>query len=129
MQRFDPWRLLWLLKDVALLTVPAAVGAWAWFRTRHAHSWPSTSATILHARARSTGNAYINPWVTEFGYTYVVNGEYYSGYYRIGARSERRAEERSAGWKDRTVVVRYSPDRHDLSALLKRDQPGGQLGN
>ncbi len=26
------------------------------------------------------------------------------------------------------VVVRYSPDKHDLSALLKGYQPGGQLG-
>jgi hypothetical protein len=25
--------------------------------------------------------------------------------------------------------VRYSLDKHDLSALLKGDQPGGQLGN
>jgi hypothetical protein len=62
-------------------------------------------------------------------YSYRVNGEYYSGFHRIGARSERRAEERIVGWKGRMVVVRYSPDRHDLSVLLKGDQPGGQLGN
>jgi hypothetical protein len=58
-----------------------------------------------------------------------VNGEYYSGFHRIRARSERRAEEKIAGWKGRMVVVRYSPSKHDLSALLKSDQPGGQLGN
>jgi hypothetical protein len=83
----------------------------------------------MGAQARSTGNAYINPWAAELIYSYVVNGEYYSGFHRIGARSERRAEERIAGWKGRMVVVRYSPDRHDLSALLKGDQPGSQLGN
>jgi len=69
------------------------------------------------------------PWVGELAYAYVVNGQYYSGFYTIRARNERRAEELVAGWKGRTVVVRHSPDRHDVSVLLKSDQPGGQLGN
>ncbi|MGC1648544.1 MAG: hypothetical protein WA741_22230 [Candidatus Sulfotelmatobacter sp.] len=47
----------------------------------------------------------------------------------IRACSERRAEEKIAGWKNRMVVVRYSPSKHDLCALHKSDQPGGQLGN
>jgi hypothetical protein len=29
----------------------------------------------------------------------VTNGEYYSGFHQIGARSEGRAEERISGWK------------------------------
>ena len=77
---------------------------------------------------RTTDNA-ILPWAANLTYSYVVNGEYFSGFYRMRARSERRAEEKIAGWKDRMVVVRYSPDKPDLSVLLKSDQPGGQLGN
>jgi hypothetical protein len=45
------------------------------------------------------------------------------------AFTEKQAEDRVAGWKGRVVVVRYSPSKHDVSVLLRSDQPGGQLGN
>jgi hypothetical protein len=61
--------------------------------------------------------------VGDLSYTYVVNHEFYSGFYRIRARSKHRAREKIEGWKGRMVVVRYSPDKHDRSALLKSDQP------
>jgi len=51
------------------------------------------------------------------------------GFYRIRARSKHRAREKTEGWKGRMEVARYSPDKRDLSARLKSDQPGGQLGN
>ncbi|HKI00326.1 MAG TPA: DUF3592 domain-containing protein [Candidatus Sulfotelmatobacter sp.] len=129
MRHFDPWGLLPVLQDVALVLIAAAAGAWAWFKTRHAHSWPSTQGTIISAQAQVSKDSYIGRWVGNLTYTYVVNGEYYSGLHKVRARSERGAEKKIAGWKDRMVVVRYSPDKHDLSALLKSDQPGGQLGN
>jgi hypothetical protein len=43
--------------------------------------------------------------------------------------AERQAKNRIAGWKNRMVVVRYAPEKHGLSVLLKSDQPGTQLGN
>ena len=78
--------------------------------------------------ARPAEDRPVKPWVGEFTYTYVANGEYYSGFHRIGARSERRAEERISGWKVRMVVVRYSPTKPQVSVLLRSDRPGGQLG-
>jgi hypothetical protein len=129
MRHFDPWGFLPLLKDLVLLILPAGAAAWAWYRTRHAHSWPSAQGTIMSAQVRRSADSYIQPWVGDLIYSYVVNGEYYSGFHRIRARSERRAEEKIAGWKNRMVVVLYSPSKHDLSALLKSDQPGGQLEN
>jgi hypothetical protein len=129
MRHWDPFSLLTIAKDVVLLLVSAAAAGWAWYRTRHAHSWPSAQGTIMGANVKSSTDSYIRPWVGDFTYSYVVNGEYYSGFHRIRARSERRAEEKIAGWKGRMVVVRYSPSKHDLSTLLKSDQPGGQLGN
>jgi hypothetical protein len=129
MRHLDPLGLLPILKDVALLLVSGAAAAWAWFKTRHAHSWPSAQGTIMSAQAQVSADSYFQRWVGNLTYTYVVNGEYYSGFHRIRARTERRAEEKIAGWKDRMVVVQYSPDKHDLSVLLRSDQPGGQLGN
>jgi Protein of unknown function (DUF3592) len=129
MRHFDPWGLLPILKDLVLALVPAGAAAWAWYRTRHAHSWPPAQGTIVDAQAQVSKNSYIQRWVGNLSYSYVVDGEYYSGFYRIPARSERKAEEKIAGWKGRMVIVRYAPDKHDLSVLLKSDQPGGQLGN
>jgi len=129
MRHFDSWGFLPLFKDVVLVLVPLAAGAWASFKTRHAHSRPSAQGTIMSARVQSSTDSYILRWAADFTYSYVVNGEYYSGFHQIQTRSKHRAEERIVGWKGRMVVVRYSLDKHDLSALLKGDQPGGQLGN
>jgi predicted DNA-binding helix-hairpin-helix protein len=129
MRHFEPWDLLLFLKEAGVLLIALAGAAWAWFKFRHAHSWPSVQGTIVSAQVERSTDNNILPWVANLAYSYIVNGEYYSGFYRMRARSERRAEERIAGWKDRMVVVRYSPDKPDLSVLLKSDQPGGQLGN
>jgi hypothetical protein len=129
MRHFDPANLLLGLAYLVLALTPVVAGAWAWFKLRHAHSWPSVQGTIVNAEVRRVTDTYINPWVANLTYTYAVNGEYYSGFHRIYARTERRAEEKVAGWKDRMVVVRYSPDKSDVSVLLRSDQPGGQLGN
>ena len=129
MHHFDPWGLLPIVKDLLFLLMASGAGVWTWFRTRHAHSWPSAQGTIMGAQVRASTDSYIRPWVGDLTYSYIVNGEYYAGFHRLRARSERRAEEKIAGWKGRMVVVRYSPARHDLSTLLRSDQPGGQLGN
>jgi len=57
------------------------------------------------------------------------DGDYYGGSHQIRARNQRRAEELISGWKGRMVVVRYSPAKHEISVLLKSDQPAGQSGN
>ena len=82
----------------------------------------------MSARVRSSTNSYNQPWLADLSST-VVNGESYSGFHRIRARSEGRTEEKIVGWKRRMVVVRYSPDKNDLSALRRGDRGGGQSGN
>jgi hypothetical protein len=129
MKHFDPWDYVWILKDVALLLVSLGTAAWAWFRTRHAYSWPSAHGTIMGSYVERGVDSLIRPWTAAFSYSYSVNGEYYSGFHRLAARSERRAEEKIAGLKNTMIVVRYAPNQPDLSKILKSDQPGGQLGN
>ena len=58
----------------------------------------------MGANVKSSTDSYIRPWVGDLTYSYVVNGEYYSGFHRIRARSERRAEEKIAGWKGRFAL-------------------------
>lgn len=64
-------------------------------------------------------------WVCAMSYTYVVNGEYYSGFHSIRAKKEQRADELAREWKGRSVVVRYSPADPGVSMLLGDDQIGG----
>ena len=115
--------------EIVLLGIVACGGVWAWLRARQAQSWPSTQATIRQVDVRRAADRRFRPWLGQFTYTYVVNGEYYSGFYRVRKRTERQAENLISGWKGRMVVVRYSPKKNDVSVLLKSDQPGGQLGN
>jgi hypothetical protein len=83
----------------------------------------------MWTKARTPDGDRSNRWVGELTYSYIVEGEYYSGFHPLMARSERRAEELIEGWNGRSVVVRYSPRKHAISVLLKDDQLGGQLGN
>ncbi len=128
MTHFNLWDLLPLWQEIAFIVVALSAGIWTWFKFRHAYSWPSAQGTIMGVSARNSGGHSL-AWAGELTYTYVVDGQYYSGLHRLRARSKRRAEEKIEGWKGRMVVVRYSPNNHDVSTLLKSDQPGGHLGN
>ena len=117
----------WILELASVL----GASAWAWMRIRQAYSWPSVQGTVWQARAHvgAEGSRFRRSWVAEFVYSYTVGGQYYSGTHQIRAWSERRAEEKIAGWKDRMVVVRHHPSKLEVSVLLAGDQVGGQLGN
>jgi hypothetical protein len=128
MRHFDPFDLVSVLKDAALLLFSIGTAIWAWFRVRHAYSWPSAQGAVMGVHV-SSGGPIIKPWIAEITYSYIVNGEYYSGVRRLNAFSKRRAERKIEGLKGQMVVVRYSPDQYDLSTLLADDQPGGQLAN
>jgi Protein of unknown function (DUF3592) len=129
MKPLNSLEILPFLPLLVILLVGVTGGILVWFRRRRAVSWPSTQGTILQAVARPVANSYLRHWVGEVTYDYVVDGESYSGSHQIRARTERRAESLIAGCKGRMVVVRYSPKNHEISVLLKSDQPGGQLGN
>jgi hypothetical protein len=128
MKTYDLFKYWQPLTEAAVFL---ATGIWAWMRIQKAHSWPSAQGTVWQAQARETeeGSRFIKKWVAEITYSYAVDSEYYSGAHRMRARTERRAEEKVAGWKGRLVVVRYHPSKHALSVLLRSDQVGGQLGN
>jgi hypothetical protein len=61
-------------------------------------------------------------WLTDISYSYRVADEYYSGQFQIKARSERKADETVARWKDQNVGVRYSPKNPAISVVRMEDQ-------
>jgi hypothetical protein len=121
--------LLPILREIVTLALAGWALFWTWMKTRGALSWPSAQGTVSGASVQTAGSKHLKPWVGQLTYTYIVNGEYYSGSHFIGAVSKKRAEDAVEGWSGRLVVVRYSPVRHEDSVLVKSDQPGGQLGN
>src|SRR5579872_4026998 len=129
MKPINIWRLLPFWREILLPLIASSMAAWTWFKYRHAHSWPSAQGRISGAQVHRGRDTYFQPWAATLTYTYVVNGEYYAGSYKLEARSETKAEQKIEGWKDRMVVVRYSSGHPEISTLLKSDQPGGQIGN
>jgi hypothetical protein len=61
-------------------------------------------------------------WGAEITYSYVIDGEYYSGFEHLPAEDQKHAEGLALGWKDREIVVRYSLGEPTKSALLLEDQ-------
>lgn len=122
-RHFDPWSLVSLAKEMLLVFSALGAGVFAWFKTRRAQSWLSTQGTLADVTSRNLGGLY-KPWIVKFTYSYIVNGEYFSGFHRIRCQRAKRAESLASAWKGRPVVIRYSPSKHDVSALLWSDQPG-----
>jgi Protein of unknown function (DUF3592) len=127
MRHFDLWTLLNFWWEIALTLMALLAGVRAWFRAREAQSWLSVHGTAASSRVHSTSGHY-KSWVAELTYSYIVNGEYYSGAHHVRAWRQKRAQEIGEGWKGRTIVVRYSQAKPEVSVLLRDDQPGGQLG-
>jgi hypothetical protein len=96
----------------------------AWRRNRlvvRVQDWPQASGRGLGAHAKSS-NAAHPIWATDITYSYVVDGEYYSGFVSLPADDEAHAEGLALGWNDRAILVRYLPNSPTESTLLLEDQ-------
>src|SRR5258708_2836038 len=87
-----------LLRDIAPLAIGAGAGVRYWIRTRQAVSWPFTQGTVQGARAARIEKGR-GRWACVLAYSYVADGQYYSGSYSIRARKEQQAEELAVQWK------------------------------
>lgn len=95
-----------------------------WRRQRQvtlAKAWPQASGRGLGAHAEGTGPPYAT-YTAQVSYFFIVDGEYYSGYVSLPADDEKNAEGLALGWKDREIIVRYSPGDVTESTLLLEDQ-------
>ena len=84
MRHFDPLGLLPLARDLVFLLVGLAGGVLAWLKARRAQSWPSAQGTVMGVTSKRAGGIY-KPWIGQFSYNYIVNGEYFSGFHQIRA--------------------------------------------
>jgi hypothetical protein len=87
-----------------------------------AKTWPQASGRVLSAETKSKPAFQSDLWSGEVRYDYAVDGKYYGGYASLPAEDEPHAEGLILAWKDRKIIVRYSPENPARSELLLEDQ-------
>ena len=92
-----------------------------WWKRVRSNGWP-----IVHGRVHSST---IYPddqlWLAEVSYSYSVNGEFYSGYFRKRFTDEDEAEEYANLFPpDMTLFIRHKPEKPEVSLIRRDDQMG-----
>jgi len=89
-----------------------------WMRSALAGNWPSTDGRIETANVRVFGEQAL----AELGYSYLVEGTRYAGYYSQQFADEQQAWDYVRGLQGRSVVVRYKRGNPEASAIRATDQ-------
>lgn len=85
-------------------------------------TWPVIAAEVNHwavVPADEEANAFGVPFQIEAGFHFILNGEYYGGYFRSVALAGGEAERLAKG--NPSVNVRYDPANPDTVAVLAED--------
>lgn len=93
-------------------------------KLQQAATWPTIDAEVNHwavLPADEEANAFGVPFQIEAGFHFILNGEYYGGYFRSVALAGGEAERLAKG--NPTVNVRYNPANPDTVAVLAEDNP------
>ena len=91
-------------------------------KLRLAATWPTTAAEVNHwavVQADEEANAFGVPFQIEAGFHFMLNGEYYGGYFRSVALAGGEAERLAKA--DFSVNIRYDPSNPDSVAVLAED--------
>ena len=112
--------VLWL---AALSTLALLRPAWQSFKGLSAQGWPTIQGRVGAATVFSQAGI-IPSHRARVAYTYIVNGEYYSGFYEKAFLRKSSAESFATGLKGQMAFVRYEPSLPQRSTLLQRDQYG-----
>lgn len=101
----DATAVVALIGTVALL---AATHLLHWSKFRGSGSWPLISATIESIDVREVNRRSSHCFVAETGYSYRVNGEYFSGRYSCEFSEESEAWRYANSERGRAILIRYN---------------------
>jgi hypothetical protein len=107
-----------LAREAIVLVISFATAITLWLRRRSARYWPTVYGRVEHASCWGDTVA----WQTDISYSYRVAEEFYSGRIQLKSTSERKADDDVARWKDRNIVIRYSPHNPEISVVRVEDQ-------
>ncbi len=89
-----------------------------WIRSVRARSWPIADGRIETVNVKEFGQQALG----ELGYSYLVEGDRYSGYFSSQFGDEQQAWDYVTPLQGQPVIVRYMRGNPDLSALRSADQ-------
>lgn len=108
----DKGSLAILIEVLAVFAGFAAWFMWRMKRVDEAKSWPSTEAAIQSAGMEEISSGRSTFERPVFAFTYLVDGEYYSGRFALLAKGD-RADELIRDMVDKKLTVNYNPQRPD----------------
>ena len=89
----------------------------SWKKFRNWQSWPTSEATVEDANVREVRTRHNHYFVAELGYSYVVNGQFFSGYFTRDFAREPDAWSYANQRRGTKAAVHYHPRRADRSKL------------
>jgi hypothetical protein len=101
---------------------PSKLVLW-WVRRRVAVSWPPVSGTIQSGEAQGSQENCI----VRLNYSYCVNGKYYAGCYEHLTTNPDEAWWEINRLKGRNIIVRYKPEKPEISAVRRDDNSDAGL--
>jgi Protein of unknown function (DUF3592) len=114
----DPFHWAPQAWETLLLAISAGTAITVWLRKRSARYWPISQGRVEYASSFENSGT----WLTDVSYSYRVADEFYSGQFRLTSRSQRKASEIEARWKNNPIDVRYSPKKPEISIVRTEDQ-------
>jgi hypothetical protein len=105
---------------VIFLAVLAERG-WQWLRRRAARKWPVAQGRIERAEWRQPNTGTNRYFVAELAYSYVVGGQYFSGYYRQSFSNLDATMQFVKSVHGQSVQVRYKQGQAGKSLLLEEN--------
>lgn len=89
----------------------------SWQKFRNWQMWPIGEATIEDANVREVRTRHSHYFVADLGYSYMVNGQFFSGYFTRDFAREPDAWEYAKQMRGTKAAIRYHPRRADRSKL------------
>ena len=93
-----------------------------WPINAKAEHWTIANGTVTTGNVDSFHGKINDYAVGRIGYSYNVNGDYYSGYLTRQFNDEQRAWDFVDARKDSQVLIRYKPNRPQIAVLRESDQ-------
>jgi hypothetical protein len=87
-----------------------------------AADWPTCSGQITTCDVKTIYGRFLDYAVGSMGYSYQIDGNYYSGYFARQFWNEQRAWTFVDGWKDKSILVNYNRRKPSRSVLKNVDQ-------
>jgi hypothetical protein len=110
----------------AFLIIAVAVAIrglpWEKLKTLGARSWPMSQGKIESVTVIPYHVRYFTYYEAQLAYSYSVDGEYYSGFYKKFFLRESSANRFTDALREKSAFIRSNPKSADVSTLLREDQ-------